>query len=123
MTDYNGKIIASVEGLKKNSDADVKIHFTDGSFFWMKHFQDCCENVYLVDIDGEINAGDVWQGFDERSERQVSVEDYDSSTWTFYTLHTSSGYVWLRFIGESNGYYSEGVDSGYCAVGEKQRNW
>lgn len=121
MTDaYFGKIVASVEGLEEQSD-DITIRFTDGSSFWMHHYQDCCEGVYLTDIDGSINVGDVWHGFDESSEEQEC--DYGDCTWTFYTLHTNKGYVWLRWIGESNGYYSTSVSHGYTEAGQERSRW
>lgn len=125
MTDaYFGKIVASVEGLEKQSD-EVIIRFTDGSSFWMHHFQDCCETVYLADIDGDLRVGSEWYGFSEHSEDKSGSgeEGYDSATWTFYTLNTSKGNVWLRFVGESNGYYSESVDHGYCEAGESRSRW
>jgi hypothetical protein len=97
-----------------------EIHFkTEGGRHWrLHHSQDCCENVEVEDICGELQdlvGSPIMMA--EESESSENPEGYsggeyqrESFTWTFYRLATVNGYVNMRFYGYSNGYYSEGVD-------------
>lgn len=120
--DFYGKKIFDVIGLNKGSD-EVRIIFEDGSYFFMTHFQDCCEYVRIYDIDQDLDIiGAEWRGYEESS-CSGDENDWGSSTWTFYRLYTSNGVVWIRWLGESNGYYSEGVSCGYLEKGDSPEWW
>ena len=108
-----GKVLIDIE---INEDED-EITFTDseGVKYLMYHEQDCCEEVNIEDICGDINnllntpivlAEEVISNGEVEDEY---CEDY-SCTWTFYKLATINGYVTIRWYGVSNGYYSETVD-------------
>ena len=83
----------------------------------MLHDQDCCEHVYLEDVNGDL--GDlvgvpiVTATEESSGENPPGVEtplgSDDSFTWTFYRISTIKGTVVLRWYGSSNGYYSESV--------------
>lgn len=111
--ELEGKTISKINGLEKGS-REVRI-FTDcGKEYLFYHEQDCCESVDLEDFDG--CADDLVGGFIVSAE-EVSNEDpegYDygdySHTWTFYKIETNKGGLWMRWLGESNGYYGESVD-------------
>jgi len=118
MTELNeivGKVIAKIEGLEQGSD-EVYISTTDGSEYKFFHYQDCCEDVRLVDFDNDIENGSdalILSAEEvENSHEHYSEEDdgLDSFTWTFYKIETNKGGLWLRWLGDSNGYYSESVD-------------
>ena len=77
----------------------------------MFHDQDCCETVYIESIVGDIKdlTDNLILGAEEVISTSVDVEWDTHSTYTFYKLKTKDGYVDIRWVGSSNGYYSEGV--------------
>ena len=86
-----------------------------GQEFMFSHQQDCCEHVVINDITGDLEdlVGEPLL-MAEEVEGVIPVdfqeEDHDSVTWTFYKFATRKGYVDVRWLGESNGYYSESVE-------------
>lgn len=119
--DLLGKTITKIEQIK-DYDLIVELifHCSNGKKYRMHHIQDCCESVYLADIIGDINdliGFPILKAEEAVSEGvtplgiTVPVDGcLDSFTWTFYKFATKKGYVDLRWLGESNGYYSESVD-------------
>ena len=105
-----GKILVSA----KNEDDKRIIFDTDtGETFALFHKQDCCENVYVEDICGELAdlAGSPIITAEEVSneDRPPLYDDEENYTWTFYRFATAKGAVTIRFYGTSTGYYSESV--------------
>jgi hypothetical protein len=96
------------------NDSSDEIIFTldNGDKYRMYHQQDCCERVYVEDVIG--NFSDLLNSpitkAEESSSSYSSEDSYTCGTWTFYHLATVNGYVTIRWLGTSNGYYSERVD-------------
>lgn len=106
-----GKVVS---GVKVDKDGeDLWIMFSDGSRLHFMHHQDCCEDVYIEDIDIDLQdiVGSRLYLIEEAS--KIGGGHGYSSTWTFYKIQTSSDCATVRWYGVSNGYYSEEVDWEY----------
>jgi len=123
--DMRGKVFTRVTG-SIGGDALVFENATERFVFF--HYQDCCESVDINDIVGDLEdlCGEPLLIAEEVSgETPVDFEEeyHESVTWTFYKFATRKGYVDVRWLGESNGYYSESVDlfvEGVVVPGEHQ---
>jgi len=105
--DLKGKFITSVERV---GDEEIIFNCKDGDIYKLYHEQDCCEIVEIEDIIGDLDDL-VNSEILLAEERTDSVRNDDGSmTWTFYTIRTHKTSIDIRWIGESNGYYSERVD-------------
>lgn len=110
-----GMTMASVEQV---GDDELVFTTTDGQIFKLWHSQDCCENVVIEDITGDLSdlvGAPLLQSEEVSSDPPVRGPDEyvpESETWTFYKFATVKGYVTVRWYGTSNGYYSESVDFG-----------
>lgn len=101
------------------SNNSLVFYVEDDTKYMMHHHQDCCENVYIEDVNGDLEdlvGSPILQAEevvskDETPEGMEEPATYDESyTWTFYKFATIKGYVTIRWFGTSNGYYSESVD-------------
>ena len=105
ISELKGKTIANVKGLSVESDV-VTLTCTDGTAYQMYHDRDCCENVSVEDVCGDVD--DLLSTV--VSARCETSGDSNYERWTFYIIQTLKGAVTIRWYGESNGYYSVAVD-------------
>lgn len=109
-----GKTMAAVV----NQDDVVVFTDTEGKTYRLFHREDCCESVRVEDVCGDLAdlVGEPLLQADESTSSEdpegckPESQYRESFTWTFYRLATIKGSVVIRWLGESNGYYSESVD-------------
>lgn len=87
----------------------IIFHCNDGKKYVMEHEQDCCEDVWIEDIEGNIDKLLNSQILVAEEVSESGTTDDGTCTWTFYKFATVKGYVTIRWCGESNGHYSESV--------------
>jgi hypothetical protein len=105
--------------VSKNRD-EIEIQ-ASGRKFIMNHDQDCCENVMVESVQGNVSHAlgekiiDATMTSNKNDEPQSpnlpqAIYTNESWTWTYYTIRTQSETIVIRWYGASNGYYSESVD-------------
>ncbi len=110
--DLIGKTFSEVVN-NNNEELIFKLENDLGYKFY--HNQDCCENVIIEDVVGDLlnlSGTPILEAEESSSDSFNSDYNYDSCTWTFYRFSTIKGTVTVRWLGTSNGYYSESVDFG-----------
>lgn len=120
--EISGQIFTSV----RQVDEAIVLEKEDGSRFIFQHIQDCCEHVFIENINGDLkdlenapirvvekecDLPDIYTLSDDGVRSQYSEESF---TWTFYTFSTPKGLVDVRWYGSSYGYYAEGVSYGWA---------
>lgn len=101
---------------KVTQDPDeLRFKCAEGTFVF-RHHQDCCESVQIESVVGDLQdlVGEPLLLAEESSGETPAGYKFEyepeSHTWTFYKFATRKGYVDVRWLGESNGYYSESAD-------------
>lgn len=104
-----------------NRQDDVITYTSEcGQQFRMLHHNDCCETVYIEDVEGDINdligspilvAETVQDAMQQAMNLIIPLPEKNGECeqWTFYRLATAKGWVIIRWYGDSNGYYSTDV--------------
>lgn len=105
-----GKIFTEIR-----NEIDEIIFTGNGIKLTMYHSQGCCEVVRVEEIVGDLEdiIGSEIIEFEKVSSGDYNPDGYNydySYLWTFYKVGTKKGFVTIRWLGESNGYYSEEVD-------------
>lgn len=117
--EFIGQKLKSFREVKSTGDSyttELIFELENGKSYIFYHSQDCCEFVYVEDINGDINSiiGEEILKFEERTQNDENA--CESGTWTFYDIETLTKHIQIRWYGESNGYYSESVD--FCEYKE-----
>lgn len=108
LSELIGKTLAAV----KNTGDELLFMTNTGDRYKLYHDQDCCEDVRIEEVIGDLAdlVGAPLLMAEEVSNADAPVvPNEDSYTWTFYKLATIKGYVTIRWLGTSNGHYSESV--------------
>lgn len=110
--EFEGKKFSKVVQESKYGGDELVFYIDDKRTYQMYHSQDCCEDVYLEDIDGPLDIlvdAEIYSAECVTSDVDRDESRNDLEMWTFYKFRTSKGYLTMRWYGGSNGYYSVDV--------------
>jgi hypothetical protein len=97
----------------ENND-EIMLTTASGKIIKIFHEQDCCESVHIEDTEGnwhELIGKVIVEATNESTSEGEPPNEYSESwTRTTLTFKVDDATVISRWIGESNGYYSESVD-------------
>ena len=104
-----GKTLVKIEQIDKE---EIIFTTSEGDKYKMYHEQDCCESVEIDDVNGDYEdlLNTRLNVAEERTNENLDDDGDFSQTWTFYEFRTRKGSVNIKWLGESNGYYSESVE-------------
>lgn len=111
ISEFKGLVFKNVYHYNSTGQDNITFITEDDVIYEMTHIQDCCEDVSIESIVGELS--DLIDSPILLAEEVCEVSDHDqdkSYTYTFYKLATIKGYVDIRWYGTSNGFYNERVD-------------
>lgn len=105
--DLVGKTLTAID---KIEDYEIQFTDSDGAHYKMYHSQDCCEQVVIEDISGNLQdlIGSPILQAEECTSEDDGQEKNPEGLWTFYRIATFKGAVVIRWYGEW-GYYSVAV--------------
>jgi hypothetical protein len=103
-----GEVLTHVD----DCDDEILLTTESGRRIIIKHEQDCCESVHIEGIEGEWHTliGKVIVEAKNEIASNDCGECGESCTHTELTFKVDDATVISRWIGSSNGYYSEAVE-------------
>lgn len=113
-----GKVL---ESWQCNFSDELVLYFTDDSCGTFFHSQECCESVSITSTELEISKLDECLGkvltsycedIDYNTTQDISWH-IDPFTNTTQIFNFEGVELKIKWVGESNGYYSESVDFGF----------
>ena len=110
------KVINKIDRVKIDGNDELHFFTNENEQFIMYHDQDCCEQVYIEDIAGDLDdicGAPIIFATEDTNRSKDDIYD-ESHTWTFYNIRSIKGHVTIRWHGQSNGNYSESVS--FCKV-------
>lgn len=104
-----GQRLERFEGAK--GDEVARLYF-GGNNYEISHQQDCCERVdiYLVDMQNMIGKNIERVEFAVNNDLMPGQDPMESWTNSIFKFYGEGCEGLIHFLGQSNGYYGEGVD-------------
>lgn len=105
--ELKGQTITSIE----HNENEAVFTTSEGKRYQLYHDQDCCESVLIQSVEGDIQS--VLNSPIDLAYEKIAHEDengqHESVTYSDFILETENVRLVLKWVGESNGYYSESV--------------